>query len=310
MAQSTTRVLELFAGIGGLSAAIGSHQVAAAIDINTDAARVYQANFSAAYHCREIDSVSDDEFREWQADAWWFSAPCQPYTRRGHQRGIRDRRSFALDRVLRGLRVHAPPMIGLENVPAFARDEACRQLVDWLQQSGYYWQTRELCPSQLGWPNRRLRFFLIASQKPLPDWMPLPNLNQSLESLIEAIIPSQSPHLWLSPTEADRYWSALDRVDPRSQPITACFAASYGKTRLHAGSYLVTSEGVRRFSPMEVARLLGFPASFQLPRLSEDARQSDRKHWKLLGNSLSIPCARYVMKHLGLVHPSTATVSQ
>jgi DNA (cytosine-5)-methyltransferase 1/tRNA (cytosine38-C5)-methyltransferase len=50
---------------------------------------------------------------------------------------------------------------------------------------------------------------------------------------------------------------------------------------------------VRRFSPSEVARLLGLPASFRFPDdLSLEAR------YRLLGNGLSIPVAAWALDHL------------
>ena len=60
-----------------------------------------------------------------------------------------------------------------------------------------------------------------------------------------------------------------------------------------SGSFLVTERGVRRFSPTEVARLMGLPEAFRFP--------SDlglEKRYKLLGNGLSIPVAAWVLKHL------------
>ena len=61
-----------------------------------------------------------------------------------------------------------------------------------------------------------------------------------------------------------------------------------------SGSFLVTEQGVRRFSPTEVGRLLGLPPTFQFPD-----GLSLEKRYKLLGNGLSIPVARWVLSHLG-----------
>jgi site-specific DNA-cytosine methylase len=60
-----------------------------------------------------------------------------------------------------------------------------------------------------------------------------------------------------------------------------------------SGSFLMTERGVRRFSPSEVARLLGLPEAFRFPEaLSLEAR------YRLLGNSLSIPVAAWALDHL------------
>ena len=54
-----------------------------------------------------------------------------------------------------------------------------------------------------------------------------------------------------------------------------------------------TNQGIRRFSPTEVARFMGLPASFRFP---EELGLAQR--YKLLGNSLNIPVARWVVQTL------------
>ena len=297
--MSDLQVLELFAGIGGVATVVGSDRIAAAIDISNDARRVYQANHSSPYHAREIDSITDSQFRQWSADLWWLSPPCQPYSRRGRGRDWLDTRTSALRRVMGALNVCQPSHIALENVSGFENSEAFDWLRRWLDKSGYQWQTLPLCPTAMGWPNRRPRFYLLASKEPLLAWRPISPVLTSWETMVESITREENNlHLWICPAVAAKYISALDRMASGVARPTACFAGSYGKTWLHSGSYLETHLGLRRFSPREIARFLGFPETFVLPQLSDSAEQSDRKLWKLLGNSLSLPVIRYVLSHL------------
>jgi site-specific DNA-cytosine methylase len=53
---------------------------------------------------------------------------------------------------------------------------------------------------------------------------------------------------------------------------------------------LHTSNGLRRFSPQEVVRLLGFPDSFRL-----DPRLTREQAWRLVGNSLSVVAVAHVL---------------
>jgi site-specific DNA-cytosine methylase len=293
------QVLELFAGIGGAASVLGEDRITAAIDINREAGVVYQANFSGQYHIREIESISDSEFRRWNSDLWWLSPPCQPYSRRGKFGDLQDTRSCALLRIIDALSSCQPAHLALENVVGFQSSEACARLAKWLDSSGYKRQSIELCPTDFGWPNRRPRFYLIASKLSLVPWQPLKHIEISWTKMIEPIqFSGSTKHLWLSVQDQAKYLAAFDRmIDGVNRP-TACFAGSYGKTWIHAGSYLQTPEGLRRFSPREVARFLGFPETFVLPELDECVEQTDRKLWKLLGNSLSLPAVRYVLSHL------------
>ncbi len=82
-----------------------------------------------------------------------------------------------------------------------------------------------------------------------------------------------------------RFGAAMHRVD-RGDPaaIANCFTSSYGESPLKSGSYLrcIASDRLRYFSPREIARLLGFPASFRFPE-----GLSPRRLWSLVGNSIS-----------------------
>jgi len=52
----------------------------------------------------------------------------------------------------------------------------------------------------------------------------------------------------------------------------------------------LTPTGLRRFSPREILRLLGFPDSFHLPD-----NLPMRQAWRHVGNSLSVVAVRHVL---------------
>lgn len=288
----TTRVLELFAGLGGVACAWPEAEIVAAVDINNRAREFYEANFPHPYWTREISSVPFEEFRSANADVWWMSPPCQPFTRRGAMRDLRDARTQALIYLVNAIRDVQPTSIALENVIGFETSSAFDLLKNTLLESGYGMATLQLCPSQLGWPNLRPRFYVLASQQPLADWLPLPNYDQRLGGLVDTDA-HREDELFLAPKSAAEYWNALDRVrleEPEAR--TACFTSGYGKSLLRSGSYLQLGKRLRRFSPKEVARLMGFPLQYRLPV------GANRVAWKLLGNSLSLPTVRYLLAHL------------
>ena len=117
------KILELFAGIGAVAQAASQHEVVA-IDINENAKQVYQSNFGHRYLTREIASLSDQEFREFGADLWWMSPPCQPFTRRGNRQDIDDPRAQPMLRVFDAIANIRPTRIALENVVGFENSRA------------------------------------------------------------------------------------------------------------------------------------------------------------------------------------------
>lgn len=285
--------IELFAGIGGFACAWPECGQVTAIDIDAQAREVYQRHWPHRYLVREIGSLSADSLDALGGNLWWLSPPCQPYSRRGRQRDIDDPRSAPLLHLIALLPQLRPRAIALENVAGFAQSRARALLEETLTALGYQVETRELCPTELGWPNRRPRFYLLASLDEVQPWHALPRYSVRLADLLRGAEVDRAA-CQVSPDVVQRFGSAMDRVDLEDpEAVTACFGSSYGKSILHAGSYVAAQDHWRRFSPAEVARLLGFPPSFSIP-----TEYGYRRAWKLLGNSLSIPVVRYVLSHL------------
>ncbi len=289
------RVIEWFAGIGGCAFAIqGRGQIVAAIDIDRDAMAVYRANFPYPTLVREIQSLRLQMVQSWQADLWWMSPPCQPYTARGKQLDDEDRRAESLKVLIQWLEIVRPRWVALENVPPFGQSRMWSRLCQSLANAGYFWATTVLCPTQFGVPNRRRRFYLLASRDTPIEWNPIPC---QPHILAEYLLPPDDDDLWVPESLLARYGHAIHVLeDPWSpQSIVSCFTASYGRSPVRSGSCLKTPFGVRRFSPREVARLLGFADGYYLP----DSIPR-RRLWNLLGNSLSIPVVQWLLSHVVL----------
>ena len=296
------RVLELYCGIGGCAAALEpSADVVAAIDINRTALEVYRHNFPHPAVPRTIDSIDAADLRHWDAELWWLSPPCQPFTRRGSRRDDADPRSASLLRLIELLDKEPPPCLALENVPGFAGSRTHARLRDALDRLGYHVRESELCPTGLGIPNRRRRFYLVAARRPLLE-PPAPDRAQ--RPLVDHLDPSPAAELWPAAGLVRRYRQAIDLVEPDDPgSVTACFTAAYGRSPVRSGSYLATPRGPRRFSPAEILRLLGFPADYRLP-----PRLGLAGAWRLVGNSLSVDVARRVLAQIPSLAPARASL--
>lgn len=285
------RVLELFCGIGGCAAALaGQARVVAAVDLNANALAAYARNFPHPALARNLESLPAATYRAWNADLWWLSPPCQPFTTRGYGRDADDPRARPFLAVVARLAEVRPRYVALENVPGFAGSQVHGRLLATLERAGYgAVHERLLCPSELGVPNRRQRYYLVAARetlRTLPD-PPAPPL-RSLDAYLDAV---EDPGLRVAPELLERYQGALHVVDAGDpQAVTACFTSAYGRSFVRSGSYLRVGGHVRRFSPAEILRLLGFPAAYGLaPELPR------RKAWALVGNSLSLAPVRAVL---------------
>jgi DNA (cytosine-5)-methyltransferase 1 len=288
-ATRSLRVLELFCGIGGCSAAMTSPgRVVAALDISGAALEVYRWNFQHTTLQIGLDFVSASALRHWQADLWWLSPPCQPFTTRGLRRDSEDPRARSFLRIIDALETAAPTYLALENVPGFRGSRTHSRLRSVLDKLGYAVEEVVLCPTELGIPNRRQRLYIAAGLEGLAPMVPPPPVGRPLADYLD---PDPSPDLWVEEDLIRRYRQALNIVDPdEATAVTSCFTSAYGRSPVRSGSYLWTPSGIRRFSPQEILRLLGFPPGFTLP-----PDLSTGVAWRLAGNSLSVPAVRFVL---------------
>ncbi|RME37993.1 MAG: DNA methyltransferase, partial [Deltaproteobacteria bacterium] len=121
------RAVEFYCGIGGFAAAVRGTpvEVVAAWDQNPLAIETYGLNFP--HHsacCRNLEHLKLEELSALNADFWWLSPPCQPFSVRGRRRDLEDARTASFRRLLELLTDLAPSRrpvgIGLENVAGFA----------------------------------------------------------------------------------------------------------------------------------------------------------------------------------------------
>lgn len=287
------RILELFSGIGGLAeAAEGTHPVVGAVDHDTRAQAVYGAHFPA--HRREtknLASVKPAWLAGFDADLWWMSPPCTPHSVRGRRRDLDDPRSAALRTVLRAVREVRPRAIALENVPGFEVSDALAEVREAVADAGLeHVACREICPTLLGVPGVRRRFYLVASRTPLAPGAPPRN-----DLPLRSVLGPDDDALAVPPDVLERFGGALHVVDPADdRAVAACFTRAYGNSPVYAGSYLRTaSGGLRRFAPAEIARLHGHTRTRALEALPL------RDGWRLVGNGLSVPVVRWVLSWLG-----------
>ncbi len=285
-----TGLLELFSGIGAAGIAWGG-PVVGAIDQNSHANTTYLENHDLAPRSWNLAGVTAAQLGAFSAERWWLSPPCQPFTVRGARRDLDDPRVKPLLRVLAILCELRPRVVAMENVPGFVASATRGELRAALITAGYTLDERLLCPTSLGVPMRRQRYYLVARlgqgqghrsrfETPVPV-----SPTRPLSSFVDA---EPDPALYLSEAVIATWGHSvniLDSEDPAA--VATCFTSAYGRSPVRSGSYLRDGGGVRYFAPEEILRLLGFPDTFRFPEpLARPVR------WDLAGNSLSVDAVR------------------
>merc|ERR1712126_111373 len=169
MMEKPLRILEFYSGIGGMHYALSrtsvSFQVVGAFDINTSANFVYKHNFPKANLLQKnIEGLQVNYLEDLAADVWTMSPPCQPYTRQGKQEESRDARAQSFLTLLNILSAMTKPprYLFVENVKGFECSDTRNLLVATLRTCGYSYQEFLLSPTDLGVPNSRTRYYLVA----------------------------------------------------------------------------------------------------------------------------------------------------
>ncbi len=283
-------LLELFSGIGAAGRAWGG-SVVGAIDQNPHANATYRANHGLAPRAWNLAGVTAAQLSAFQAERWWLSPPCQPFTVRGARRDLEDPRVKPLLRVLAILCELRPPVVAMENVPGFVASATRGELRAALIAAGYTLDERLLCPTSLGVPMRRQRYYLVArlgrdgghrSQFETPAAAP------PARPLVGFLDEVPEPALYVSEALISTWGHSVNILEAKNPTAVAtCFTSAYGRSPVRSGSYLRDGGGVRYFSPEEILRLMGFPGGFAFP-----AGLDRHIRWDLAGNTLSVDAVR------------------
>lgn len=108
-------------------------------------------------------------FNQYQAvNTILMSPPCQPFTRLGHFKDEDDNRCEAfitICNVIKEKRLKNLSFILMENVKGFEKSKMREHFLETLKLAGFHYQEFILSPTQIGIPNTRHRYYVIARKK-------------------------------------------------------------------------------------------------------------------------------------------------
>ncbi len=154
------RVLDLFAGCGGLSLgfeSVGFRSVG--YEMNADACRTYEANLAGACHEARLHEGFAYNLT---ADVLAGGPPCQPFSLGGNQKGRADDRD-GFPAFLHAAETLTPELVVIENVRGmlFKNRPYLDQIVDRLAGLGYSVEHRLLNAVEHGVAQKRHRLFIV-----------------------------------------------------------------------------------------------------------------------------------------------------
>jgi DNA (cytosine-5)-methyltransferase 1 len=217
--------------------------------------------------------------------------PCQDLSQVGRRKGISGPNSGLIQVLLRLLedKKNSPEWVVLENVPFMLTLEggsAIRFITSALESMGFAWAYRTVNAMSFGLPQRRRRVLLLASR----DHDPRPVLlGQDSEP---PVVRSRGAHA------CGFYWTegntglgwAVDAIPPlkggSALHIPSPPAIWFPRRRLIATPLIEDAE-----------RLQGFEAGWTASA-TDASRESRGKRWRMVGNAVSVPMARWIAERL------------
>lgn len=288
------KFIDLFCGIGGfhLAAAQNGGECVFACDIDSNARKAYQANFSIEPK-GDITQISEYEIPD--HDMLCAGFPCQPFSIIGNRLGFDDIRGTLFFDIVRIIKAKKPKFAVLENVKQLATHDKGRTLgiiLKTLESIGYtvYWKI--LNALDYGLPQKRERVIIVCFREyedfsfppKEPNYKPL---SEILENKVDkAHYASDRIANKRKEAHESKYklaiWHENKTGNISSYPYSCALraGASY--------NYLLVN-GERRLIPREMLRLQGFPDAFKIVCNEHNTR-------KQAGNAVPVPIISKVIK--------------
>ena len=280
------KAVGLFAGIGGLELGLSrsGHHAQLLVENAPAAAHVLRRRFP--------DTKIEGDVRELTAlpsstELVVAGFPCQDLSSVGRKVGIDGARSSLVGEVFRLLEAGDVPWLVLENVPflmSLCQGAALRLITTTLSSLGYRWAYRVVDTHAFGLPQRRNRWYLVASRTADPK-----------DVLLADDVERPSARAGYPDVACGFYWTegmrsfgwGVDCVPP-IKCGSSVGVPSPPAIRLPDGRYVTPDL-------RDAERLQGFPADWTAPA-EEVAKRGER--WRMVGNSVSAPVAEWIGRRL------------
>ena len=296
-------VASFFSGIGGLDLGLerSGFSIRFHCEINPFCREILRQHWPSLPVHHDIRKLDDSEIPE--ADVWAAGFPCQDLSlaRMGPRSGLRGSQSGLFFEFARLVRGGAPRAIVLENVHGLLSSHGGRDfaiVLKALDELGYGVAWRVLNSKDFGVPQQRRRVYIVAMHR---SW------GSPAKVLFEPKCGDWNTKK--SRSNGKKSPSLFQTIigDTREGPLVKSIAhCIYAESARHTGTdwsrnYVWYPDGrVRRFTPIEVERVQGFPENWTLPLSMEEAhaKRIDSLRYHAIGNAVTPPVAEWVGSRL------------
>lgn len=308
--------IDLFCGIGGFrqaSESVGGTCVFSS-DKNKNARLTYQTNYGDMPE-GDITKVDTKDIPPFDVLCGGF--PCQSFSIAGKQRGFADPRGQMIFEIIRIAKYHNPKILFLENVANMVRHDDGRTLasiVELLENLGYNVNYKVLAANDFGCATIRKRIYFVCFRNDL-------NVNFSFPEPFESDVAVED---YLEHDVDEHYFLDLDSVTFYKPDTTERVKNTYRMGyignlrkggRIGQGQRVYSVKGlaptfvassrdvaggtegyyidgrVRKLTPNEAKRIMGFPEDFIFP-------VPEARAYEQIGNSVAVPVLKAIARQI------------
>ncbi|MFA5946369.1 MAG: DNA cytosine methyltransferase [Patescibacteria group bacterium] len=305
------RTVDLFAGVGGIRIGFerAGFKTVFANDFDQPCKVTYDLNFKdSKLVVEDIRKLGIDDLPDFDFLLGGF--PCQAFSIAGHRQGFDDKKGrgnlfFDVARIIEERRPAGFLLENVKNLKSHDEGKTFRIISEILEDLGYHVKVKVLNSMEYGnVPQNRERIYIVGfKNKSYTDKFEFPQpvkLTKKVTDLLEKNVPEKYYYngkplfakLKNFVKEIGKvYQWRRQYVRENKKNVCPTLTANMGMGG-HNVPIIKDEKGIRKLTPLECARIQGFPSSYRLPALS------DSSLYKQFGNSVTVTVIEAVAKQM------------
>jgi DNA (cytosine-5)-methyltransferase 1 len=306
--KSTLRVIDLFAGIGGIRRGFenvfkNDVEFVFSSEIDINAKKTYYLNYNEVPHG---DITSIDASNIPQHDIILAGFPCQAFSVAGQRKGFSDTRGTLFFDVARIAKYHKPKVLFLENVKGFVghdKGKTFKVVKKTLEDMGYTVFYKVLNTKDFDVPQNRERIYIVAFLDNIEEFIfpevigQTKTIHDFLDTKIDNSYYYKGKPLYekikndIKSKDTIYQWRR-HYIRENKNNVCPTLTANMG-TGGHNVPIVKDEKGIRKLTPYECIRFQGFDKSFKFPK---DLALSHQ--YKQAGNSVTVKVIEEIAKRI------------
>lgn len=305
------RTIDLFAGIGGIRIGFenAGFSTVFANDFEPQCKETYDLNFKdSKLIVEDIRKIGIDDLPEFDFLLGGF--PCQAFSIAGYRQGFNDEKGrgnlfFDIARIIDARKPEGFLLENVKNLKSHDGGKTFKIIEETLKNLGYHIKPKVLNSMEYGnIPQNRERIYIVGfKNKDYADKFSFPDpikLSKKINDLLEKNVsekyyyngkPLYEKLKGFVKEEGKVYQWRRQYVRENKSGVCPTLTANMGMGG-HNVPIIKDKKGIRKLTPLECARVQGFPENYKLPQIADSAL------YKQLGNSVSVPVIEAVARQM------------